>query len=212
MHTLRTSLMSAAGLLVCLGQLVVAQPATHIPTTTLLKRLAEAVDGHRQGQLVYVVAQHDYPNATGGVYLDSAAARAAAQRLGAQWGHFGPFRGTGECIRVPGTSRCLDEPEELCVHDGLHSAMDSSVVARVRRLGSICPGPGLGFRMNDLDSLSITFHLRSGPAQRMALPRGVDAVFLTLPALDKFVFPYYARTIGLDSTAALRQRFVLSRR
>jgi hypothetical protein len=36
----------------------------------------------------------------------------------------------------------------------------------------------------------------------------VDAIFLTLPAIDKFMIPYYSRVFGIDSAAAMRTQIV----
>jgi hypothetical protein len=33
-------------------------------------------------------------------------------------------------------------------------------------------------------------------------------VFLSIPAIDKFVIPYYARIIGADAAAAMRRDIV----
>jgi hypothetical protein len=50
--------------------------------------------------------------------------------------------------------------------------------------------------------------MRDGTVRDIPVGRGVDAIFLSLPAIDKFMIPYYARTIGVDSAAAMRARIV----
>jgi hypothetical protein len=72
--------------------------------------------------------------------------------------------------------------------------------------GQICNG--IQIRMSEVQSVSLVFNMRNSSTRTIALPSGSDAIFLSLSAYDKFVFPYYARIIGIDATAAWRQQMI----
>ena len=62
---------------------------------SLLRRLAEAVDGYRDGRPRFVVARRQFPHAVDRVFEDSSLAAARAGALGGEaagFGVFGPFR------------------------------------------------------------------------------------------------------------------------
>jgi hypothetical protein len=154
----------------------------------LLKRLAEAVDGNRTGREVYVVASYDSLNPVRGVFETRREAAALALRLGSSYDSFGPFVAPLELASLYFFG---------CKHDRVFSYLDD-----------ICPPPQFQFPTDSLAELTLTARLKDGTTRTLSLGPRADAVFLSLPAIDKFVIPYYARTIGVDSAAAMRARIV----
>lgn len=164
-----------------------AQPASP-PTAVLLKRIAEAVDGHRTGALVFVVAALEFPHDVAATLEDSTEAnRLVAARPGTR--RFGPY----QTEKDPGLQLSFISK---CVH--LESAMHETY----------CPErPILPF--TDVDSVQLAIFVRNAGAPRMvSVPKGADAMFFTLSAIDKFVIPYYTSVLGLVETARMRQRLV----
>jgi hypothetical protein len=164
-----------------------AQPVTRPPSPVLLKRLAEAVDGNRTGVPVYVVASHDSLSPVRGVFATRAEGDRQARLLGSSYEVFGPFMAPLDAAA----------PYYLmgCIHDGLFSMM-----------GVYCPDPNKVLPKDSVVGLTIVARMRDGTTRNFPLSTTADAVFLTLPAIDKFVVPYYAHTIGVDSAAAMRAR------
>lgn len=77
-------------------------------SASLLRRLAEAADGYRDGMDKFVVAQRETENGHHevlGVFSTSAEARMVALRGGTAYGVFGPFRTENDAKEYP--------PEEL---------------------------------------------------------------------------------------------------
>jgi hypothetical protein len=198
----------AALIIASLAQVIDAQPS-RTPTQTLLRRLAEAVDGNRAPGDVFVVASYDSLNPVAGVFRTRADAEAMVRRLGApSWDVFGPYHSdlapVGCIPRDPRSDSCGDEPVTECVHDGYRSVMDRLVL----QVSPICPPDASvfrGIRQRSIDSITVTLHVR-GDSRSLHLPGSIDAIFLTMPALDKFAFPYYSRIIGMDATSDLRRR------
>ena len=164
---------------------VAAQEPTRSPSPPLLRRLAEAVDGHRTGRPVWVVASHDSLNPVRGVLSDRPSADRLARRLGSSYDVFGPYLSPRELASAYMVVNC--------VHDGTVSIMTP-----------YCPGPIIP-RQN-VDSMSLTIFVRGGATRRMPIDPGVDAVFLSLPAIDKFAIPYYSRVVGIEAAAAMRSQ------
>lgn len=184
MHISRTvrCLISAAVFFLALN--ASAQPPRQPPSPVLLKRLAEAVDGNRTGTAVYVVASYDSLSPVRGVFSTRKEADILANRLGSSYDVFGPFMAPRE-MRSTWFM--------ICKHDRVGSWMDD-----------ICPPPQ--FPVDSLADLTLTARLKDGTTRVIPLGPGVDAVFMSLPAIDKFAIPYYARTLGVDSAAAMRRR------
>lgn len=59
---------------------------------TLVRRLAEAADGYRDGKNRFVVASRRFPHDVRGVFLTPFEARVEVIRAGADYGVFGPFQ------------------------------------------------------------------------------------------------------------------------
>lgn len=47
-----------------------------------------------------------------------------------------------------------------------------------------------------------------GETSQHVLSEEIDALFLTLPAIDKFVVPYYTNTIGAERALDIRRQFI----
>lgn len=176
------SLLGAAVLLVT--STVQGQAVRH-PSAILLKRLAEAVDGNRTGDSVFVVASYDSLSPVRGVFLSRDQAEAAARLAGRSYDVFGPF------ITMP--ELASGSIVVGCVHN-----------ARTSYWEPVCPQAS--FRASDVARISLRVQTRDGRTREFPVSSEVDAIFLSLPAIDKFVIPYYARIIGVQSAAAMRAR------
>lgn len=165
-----------------------ARVPSRVPTPVLLKRLAEAVDGHRSGQRVWVVASWDSLHPVGGVFIDRGLAERLRDSLGRGWDLFGPFEAPRHEIG--------DLVGAGCVHDRLSSLMREK----------ICVGPQ--YPRTDVDSMTLVLHLRAGGTARLPLRRDDDAIFLSMAAIDKFVIPYYAGIIGVGPATDMRARIM----
>lgn len=183
---------------VALPAIAGAQP-TRMPTVTLLKRLAEAVDGNRGGTPVYVVASYRFPNEVAGVYRNQQSADSAARASGPDHDVFGPYDPTPIDIVRPGTSPVAIAPGGRthlllrCVHDGRSSMMHIYM----------CPPDPLIDR-DLVRALGLTVTLTNGRVVTLGLPQSTDAIFLGMEAIDKFAVPYYSRIIGPAATLEMR--------
>jgi hypothetical protein len=170
------------------ARVAAAQDTSRIASPVLLKRLAEVVDGHRTGALLWVVASYDFPHPTAGVFERRLDAERAARDSGHRYDVFGPYKSQqdpgGFVVIIGG-----------CVH--LRSAMEPPY----------CPqGPALP--LGDVAEMAITARLANGTTRSFPLAKGSDAVFFTLSAIDKFAMPYYTRILGVDAAAAMRRDVV----
>jgi hypothetical protein len=161
-----------------------------VPDVVLLKRIAEAVDGHRTGGLVYVVASLDGDHPVAGVFGNPKEADKALERLGEGYSRFGPFQAP------------LDrEPSQLvgCVH--------IANTSRMSPMSDQCVPPSRSIRLEDVRRMTLVLGLADGTVDTLPLPRGTDVIMLSLNAFDKFAVPYYLRTLGLAGTSEMRTGF-----
>jgi hypothetical protein len=179
-------------------------------TPTLLRRLAEAVDGHRTGNPVWVVAEWQFPNRVLGAWGMREAAVGDSSRLASETresdlGLFGPFRAPVDTLMdlrgfelPPPGARPL--PPEIrprppgCVHDGHTSAM------------GICPPDWV--LHSAISSITMTYVLASGDTLTSPVPLWADALFFSVPALDKFVLPYYGGIVGMREAMRMRNQML----
>jgi hypothetical protein len=87
------------------------------------------------------------------------------------------------------------------------------------------PGPRISYCVHDRASVYDPMNYCApdpfAPVQRMTLTiqtrdstitlpiaPTADAIFLTMPAIDKFVIPYYTRIVGVEEAAAMRRGMV----
>lgn len=158
------------------------------PGAVMLKRIAEAVDGNRSGGLVYVVASYAPTNPVLGVFGNPKDAEDAARRAGSAAAVFGPYQTD---LETGGRNVAI------CVHDGYLSRMDPTR----------CPRPQSALLPEDIAGLTLLISRTNGSRDTIALPAGSDAIFLGMPAIDKFVLPYYLRTLGLSTVTEMRRDF-----
>jgi hypothetical protein len=156
-----------------------AQDTTRVPTVAVLKRVAEAVDGYPLRGTVYVV-------------LDSAQEVAAV---------------VASRSEADSVVRALRRAE---VHGPLRASPSSfqSLVARCIHSRSAMRGICPQLPLRDIRTLSLVIGLRDGTSRRVELPLDGDALFLTMSAFDKFAFPYYARTEGVEAAIEMRRRMM----
>ena len=175
----------------------VQQPTTRIETQTLMKRIAEALDGHRTGREAFVVAKRERPHIVYGVFDTAEEAAKAARLVASRPDIFGPFMTIPDRVGLVG-----------CVHRGATDmTRRSDGPTSTRTPSSYCPGP-LRVARDQVDSIIVTVHIRSGQPVVLALPSDADALFLSSAALDKFAIPYYSRLYGPDSAAAMRREML----
>jgi hypothetical protein len=174
------------------------QPDTGSTSPSILKRLAEIADGHRTGKPIFVVLSRTFPHPVINIVGTRDSARAIARR-NPDFGVFGPFVAPA----VP------DLFIAFCEHDRRTTYMEPDSTPRRPRPSAICDSRFVRLFQNaDIDSLSMTFHLRDRTRVTLPVPRDADALFFTLPAMDKFVFPYYVKVLGVDTVAVLRREFI----
>ncbi|MFN8573511.1 MAG: hypothetical protein U0132_15765 [Gemmatimonadaceae bacterium] len=159
------------------------------PTTIMLKRIAEAVDGNRSGKEVYVVLTGDPLNPPAGVFPELTAATAVAKSLGRGARVFGPYQTTPE----PG------DGVAACIH-----------VTDSRYYTGRCAPPTRFTPRDDIRTMSLMITRKDGSRDSIQVPIDADALFLSPAAIDKFVVPYYTRVIGVAAAAALRTESVRS--
>lgn len=197
-RTLRSTLQSlriGVWLIVILARSAAAQS---IPDTTmtasLLKRLGEAVDGSRTGAPVWVVAAWRFPHRVLGVFANREVAAAATRRL-AGYGLFGPY------IAPPDSGvSTLMYTMDPCPgrHDPYSNCPDS-----------LWSGYSLALPQSAIDSITINLFSEGAiAAHRSFTPDQLDAVFFTLPAIDKFAIPYYERLYGAAYAARMRADYL----
>jgi hypothetical protein len=161
---------------------------------SLLRRLAEAVDGYRSGETLFVAAAWRFPHEVAGVFTSSRQATEVARRKGVEYGVFGPYFAppdSGNEMMFYSLRLCpgLHEPDSYCP-DTTFSLSQAVPYANIR-------------------DITVTIHAKNGTAVESVLaPGDVDAVFFTLSAIDKFVMPYYTRIYGAQFAADMRAGYL----
>lgn len=165
------------------------------PSASLLRRLAEAVDGQRTGRPVWVVIQRAFPHRVEGVYADAVPARAVAGRL-AGYSVLGPF-----VTPVDSGTQTVMYTVDPCPgkHDSVSHCPDTT-----RSNGTALQA----MPAQSVDSLVVTIYGKDSRIHRTYAPTEVDALFFTLSAIDKFVMPYYTRLYGPDVAAEMRRNYL----
>lgn len=162
-----------------------------IPTAALLRRVAEAVDGRRDGQNVWVVVSPASPYNVLGTFHTAAQATAAVSLHPGYWS-LGPYNSPADS----GTGHA--ELFALTMCPGGHGSL------------SQCPDTsrsGYAMPVSEVDSVVVTVYGHGAPV-RMTYGNQVDALFFTLSAVDKFLLPYYARLLGPSEAARMRGSYV----
>lgn len=167
---------------------------------TYLLLVAAAVSGYSAGGPVWVViceTRGEYKVL--GAFGTEAEARAAADAKRTQQTSCyveGPYTsttsfGAGDILAMKYGGGCKKGPDSDCVAD--------STAALIAPLGSI-------------RDVTLTYRFRDGrpPVSEQFDPRTVEAIFFTMPAVDRMLVPYYVRVYGL-SGALQRRRALLTK-
>jgi len=160
---------------------LVAQPTV---TTAMMKRGIEALEGYRTGRPMYVVLSPDLAVAPIVVSTKTEADSIARVR---GWQTIGP-------IETPADAFSNTVPY-MCVHH-----YTTAMIAYCNRLRPI--------PLDSVAEMSITFHMRNGSSRTISVGREADAIFLTGAAMDRFVFPFYAREVGVEMAARMREDMI----
>lgn len=177
---------------------VVAAQEEPKPDTYLLM-VAAAVAGYSAGGPVYIVicktgTEYDVV----GAYPTRAAAQQAVnatQSNSTKCNIEGPYTGSvgyasNDMAALRYGGGCKKGPDSDCIAD--------STAAFIAPIGSI-------------NSVTITYTLTSGATRSEAFdPRRVEAIFFTMPAVDRMLVPYYVRVYGING-ALQRRRVLLDR-
>ena len=158
-----------------------------------LRRVAEAVDGNRTGRPVWVVlttARGGYPDVVA-VFGTRDSATTFARTEGDAYVAVGPYYATADS---PGPMLYMTKP---CVHDGSITRW-------------LCPGldslANATVPMSDVLDVTVVVRTRDASYRSVLQAPHADALFFTLPAIDKFVVPYYARVYDAAYAADLREQ------
>ncbi|HEY3279952.1 MAG TPA: hypothetical protein VGJ83_05520 [Gemmatimonadales bacterium] len=188
--------------------------------------MAEVADGQRLGLRVFVVVRRAFPHHVAGISSTFAGASALRRRFVTvrdlvivgpvsptiDLGPRGGFM-TGGCVHNRWTTAMRDKPTAAPL-----PAMDSVVALDAQALISdsiSLMSPPLGYcgtetvPPSNVVSVTITTKLRDSTLTTVVYPGGtLDAVFFTLDAMDKFVFPYYTKLFGVAAAASMRAEMV----
>ena len=191
-------------------------------SSVALRRIAEALDGTNNLRSAFVLACPDSAYKVAAVVATDTQAVVLRRSLPACYRTYGPY--------VAGIIDLnSNKAVRGCVHDGHSSNQEPNPIgpgiSYVMRRGpatSVRPAappptpaiypicPSSPFQISEIASMTLVTRLRDGREHEMLMGPEVDAIFLSVPAIDKFMVPYYARVLGVDSAAAMRQRIVRS--
>jgi hypothetical protein len=155
------------------------------PTPVMLRRMAEAVEGHRTGARVWVVIGTAPPHSVVGVRASRDDAEALRRTAAFPAAVFGPFLAPRDPERAGGVL--------ISCHRAGDSADDRTVCARAVRL-------------TDARGIALVLRTRAGEVRSFPVPEDVDAMFLSASAVRKFVLPYYTRVEGLEGARRIGGR------
>lgn len=163
-------------------------------TDIYLMQVATAVSGASGGSPVWVVICDD----TAGTY-DVVGTFKTAQA--AQQGLSSERQSGKDCeIEGPYTAGPVYENQVARYGTGCKKLADTDCVS----------DSAFVFRVTDLDSVTLTYWRRNATrvVERIR-PDQVEAIFFTMPSIDRMLIPYYVRTRGMNY--ALRKRGELQR-
>ena len=167
------------------------------PSAALLRRLASSADAFRNGDTVYVVASEVFPHDVVDVYMDFERARFVADSAGLDFGVFGPF------VTPPDSA-----PELPQLPLAVVGCYKDDITTRYE-----CPELTGGpqdpvFRMEDVDSINVTFFSRERGPVSVNMTRPPSTTVYTLDAFDRFIAPYYLRLFGPEVVLEMRQEMI----
>ena len=188
-------------------------------TASLLKRIGEAVDGYRGGELVWVVVEDEYPHHVwGDLHLTEEAANAAlvvALERSSAYNVHGPYRSERD---VPAHEDAEFNLDQLLIMLGPASREDEcgpwnpdhvyptecdprARVTPLNRVNRTMP-------FHSMDSVRVQVWWGGNQYQQFSSAAKIDAFFLTVSAMDKFYFPYIARMSGMRRALQMRQALI----
>ncbi|MGD2134547.1 MAG: hypothetical protein PVF27_00230 [Gemmatimonadales bacterium] len=168
-------------------------------SASLLRRLGEAAEAYRTGTDVFIVADCQHPHTVIDVVAEQVAAQRIAAAAGESYSAFGPFRNpAGYGAQVAPTADASGVVANFLVPT-CHAEPTEWVSCFATEI----------WPCNAVDSVTLGVWHRSGRSQTVAFSGcDVDAMFLTIPAIDKFAIPYYLRLWGLEDIASRRNQIV----
>jgi len=90
----------------------------------------------------------------------------------------------------------------------LRASVDSGTCVHRPTTKWNCPTMTRLIPIDSVRSIAFTIYKMNGQVFRRTFrPESLDAVFFTPDAVEKFVFPYYARVFGADTAAQMRQLY-----
>jgi hypothetical protein len=169
----------------------VAQPQTRMDTLSapLLRRLAEAADALRDGNVNWMVVDTAPPYEVSGVY-PTALEASHDTMLPRGFRVRGPFR-------TPIDFGLPDEVFVTCPH-----TLRPNPSAYMPPPQRICPGRPIW--LSSIRSLELRIRTRTDSVIIPLNPNEVDALFFNVSAFDKFLAPYYTRLYGPQFAQQLR--------
>lgn len=158
-------------------------------TAALLKRVGYAVDGYRTGRPVWVVVQNSAPyeilTVTSSCRDALRLAQGSAERL-----FLGPYVAPSDSDHIP------------ILLGGTCKRMDTSPCSITDSL-FIPPQP-----VDSIARVTLTFRLKNGRVLTAVYrPDSVEAIFLTLSAVDKLLIPYYTSVYGINAAQGIRTMY-----
>ena len=167
-------------------------------SASLLRRVAEAIDAQRDNRPVWVVIQSAFPHTLLGVYHSALQAR-QARGTRAGYALMGPFVTPPDSGTQTLMLAILPCPGR---HDSYSNCPDTT-----RNTNSASAAGAIA--VDDADSIVVTIYGKRGfVLHRAFAPDELDAMFLTLSAIDKFAIPYYTRLYGPAIAARMREQYL----
>lgn len=185
-----------------------------------LRRFAEALEGANLSPARVVACRDSGYRVVAVVGLGTEEVVAIRRRLGTCYQAYGPYVTVVDQTNAKAVSGCVHDQKTSNAHP---SALGPGIsfVMRGGPPSTVAPQPPLPpltanspicpespFLTSEIQSMTLVTRLTGGRVYEMQMGPEVDAIFLSLPAIDKFMVPYYARVLGPDSAATMRQQIV----
>ena len=154
-----------------------------------LRRLAEAVDGYRTGEPLWVVSRDEFPHHVIGVF---GSLEEAQGNLQSGTSVHGPYSAPRDRSLINSLTLIGHRPDSECPFRDPE-----------------CPDPlrwifnaDSTYRFVAVDSTRLTLFLDGGArSEAITFPYPIDALFLTPAAIEKFYVPYLTEVYGVETAA-----------
>jgi hypothetical protein len=172
----------------------VAAAQTNDPVpASLLRRVAEAADAMRNGEVIWLAVDREFPHEVAGVYTSIDSLR-ADRELRPGMLEMGPY------MTPPGLPLPDPRPYGPCAHIKYPYP---STWAPAR--STYCPE---GFPLDSINDVKLVIETTTRGTVEIPLPpREVDAVIFNMSAYDKFVGPYHNWLYGPAHALELRNAY-----